>query len=98
MLAVVKAYASTRPNATFREVLRSFPDRLQGSYGVVKSLDEIAERRNRGQQVDNRYFLNPNDILTSADGVEYAVCNQWGDQFYQFQKQVKNFGCTLTEV
>ena len=98
VLAVVKAYAASRPNATFNEILRSFPDRLQGSYGVVKTLDEIAERRRKGQQVDNRYFLDPRDILTSADGVEYAVSNQWGDQFYQFQEHVKNFGWTLTEV
>lgn len=98
VLAVIKAYASTRPNATYKEILRSFPDRLQGSYGVIKSLDEIADRRNRGQQVDNRYFLDSRDILTSADGVEYAVCNQWGDQFYQFQEHIKNFGWTLTEV
>lgn len=98
VLAVVKAYAASRPNATYNEILRSFPDRLQGSYGVVKTLDEINERRNRGQQVDNRYFLDPSDILTSADGVEYAVCNQWGDQFYQFQEHVKNLGWTLTEV
>lgn len=98
VLAVVKAYASTRPNATYKEILRSFPDRLQGSYGVIRSLDEIADRRNRGQQVDNRYFLEPQDILTSADGVEYAVCNQWGNQFYLFQEHVKNFRWTLTEI
>lgn len=98
VLAVVRAYASSRPDATYNEVLRSFPDRLQGSYGVIKTLDEIADRRNRGQQVDNRYFLDPRDILTSADGVEYAVSNQWGDQFYQFQEHVKSLGWTLIEV
>lgn len=98
VLDVVKAYASTRPNATFKEMLRSFPDQLQGSYGVIKSLDEIEERRRRGQQVANRYFLDPRDILISSDGVEYAVCNQWGDQFHQFQEHVKNFGWALTEV
>lgn len=98
VLAVVKAYTNNHPRATYKELLRNFPDRLQGSYGVIKSIDEIDERRNRGQQVDNRYFLDPHDILTSADGVQFAVSNQWGDQFYQFQQHVKNFGWTLTEV
>lgn len=98
VLAVVKAYTLNHPRATFNELLRNFPDRLQGSYGVIKTLDEIEERRNRGQQVDSRYFLDPRDILTSADGVQFAVSNQWGDQFYQFQQHVKNFGWTLIEV
>lgn len=98
VLSVVKAYIQNHPRATFNELLRNFPNRLQGSYGVIKSLDEIEERRNRGQQVDNRYFLDPQDILTSADGVQFAVSNQWGVQFYQFQQHVKNFGWVLTEV
>lgn len=98
VLAVVKIYTQTHPRATFNELLRNFPDKLQGCYGVIKSLDEIEERRNRGQQVDNRYFLDPRDILTSADGVQFAVSNQWGDQFYQFQKHVENFGWILKEV
>lgn len=98
VLAVVKAYAQSHPRATYNELLRCFPDKLQGCYGVIKSLVEIDDRRNRGLQVDNRYFLDPHDILTSADGVQYAVSNQWGDQFYQFQQHVKNFGWTLVEV
>ncbi|MBD5372087.1 MAG: hypothetical protein HDR75_01895 [Bacteroides sp.] len=98
VLAVVKAYVQSHPHTTYKELLRSFPDKLQGSYGVIRSLDEIDERRNRGQQVDNRYFLDPHDILTSSDGIQYAVSNQWGDQFYQFQQHVKSFGWTLVEV
>lgn len=98
VLEVVKTYVKTHPRATYNELLRTFPDKLQGGYGVIKSIDEINVRRERGQQIDNRYFLDPHDILTSSDGVEYAVCNQWGDQFYLFQEHIKNFGWTLTEV
>lgn len=98
VLTAVKVYTKNHPRATFNELKRSFPDTLQGSYGVIRSLDEIEERRKIGQQVDNRYFLDPSDILTSADGVQFAVCNQWGDQFQQFQEYVKNFSWSLEEV
>jgi hypothetical protein len=98
VLAVVKQFVANRPNATYKEIHRSFPDLLQGSYGVIKNIEEINDRRNIGQSVDKRYFLDPHDILTSADGVQFAVCNQWGIQFPQFQKHIRNFGWTLTEV
>lgn len=98
VLAVVKLFVRNRPNATFNEIQRAFPANLQGSYGVVMSIDEIDDRRRRGQQIDNRYFLDPSDIFTSADGVPFAVCNQWGDQFSAFQEHIKRFGWTLTEV
>jgi hypothetical protein len=98
VLAVVKQFVANRPNATYKEIHRSFPDALQGSYGVIETLEDIKKRRNEGQDVDIRYFLDPHDILTSADGVQFAVSNQWGNQFPKFQNHIRNFGWTLKEV
>jgi hypothetical protein len=98
VLAVIKQFVANRPNATYKEIHHSFPDNLQGSNGVIKTIEEINERRNTGQDIDRRYFLDPHDILTSADGVQFAVSNQWSTQFPQFQKHIRNFGWTLKEV
>lgn len=97
VLAVVKHFVANHPNATYKEIHRSFPDQVQGGYGVIKTIDEINVRRKEGQEVDRRYFLESYNILTSADGVQFAVCNQWGTQFYQFQNHIRNFGWELKE-
>lgn len=98
VLAVVKTYLHMHPNYTYKQILQTFPDHLQGSYGVVRTVEEIEARKSRGQQVEIRYFLDPHDILIGSDGVAFAVCNQWGDQFHQFQQHVKKLGWTLSEV
>jgi hypothetical protein len=36
--------------------------------------------------------------MISADGVQFAVSNQWGDQFSRFQEHVRTLGWTLKEV
>jgi hypothetical protein len=98
VLAAVRLYKSNHPNATYAEMRRTFPASLQGSYGVISSLDEIEERRRQGKEVDERYFLDPHEIMISADGVQFAVSNQWGDQFSRFQEHVRTLGWTLKEV
>ena len=98
VLEAVKTFAKLNPDATYNVIHRAFPGHLQGSYGVIQTLSEIKNRRLRGQDIDNRFFLDPNDILTSADGVQYAVCKEWGNQFSNFQEHVKGFGWSLEEV
>lgn len=67
-----------------------FPDLLQGSYGVVRPLVEIQNRIDAGQDAEHRYYLEPENILKSADEIVFAVSHQWGNQFPAFQKHVKN--------
>lgn len=46
-----------------------------------------------------RYYLDIDKILRSSDGVEFAVCNQWGHQFAHFQAYVqRSFNWTIEEV
>jgi hypothetical protein len=66
------------PLATYAQIKRTFPDELQGSYGVIATTEEIQQRDRLGQDTQNRYFLDEDYILTSADGVRFAVCHEWG--------------------
>lgn len=87
------------PSATYKEIEAFFPKNLQGSYGVVCSLDEIKERSKRNDTETGRWFLDPSDILTSADGVKFTVSSEWGHNFEEFRKHViREFGWTIEEV
>lgn len=90
VLETVRKYVNERPMATFSEISEAFPDRLQGSYGVVKSLDWVDEKDKIGFDFKGRYFMAAGEIFTAYDGVEFVVSNQWGTQFYRFIDWVKD--------
>ncbi len=73
VLAVVKSYVSQHPELTFSELKEIFPQELQGSSGVIQSLDYLKIKNYKGQ----RFFQDERSILTSADGIKFAVCTQW---------------------
>ena len=99
VLEAVRLFLKEIPTATFEEVESQFPKNLQGSYGVVRTLEDVKERSLRNKTENDRWFLDPCEILTSADGVQFVVSTEWGDQFPQFQKHVADaFGWTLNEV
>ena len=71
---LVKLYVEQHPSVTFAELENVFPPALQGSYGVVRTVDYIREKG-----VDEyRYLMKANEVLRSSDGVTFAVCSQWG--------------------
>lgn len=99
VLNTVRQFLAQMPSATFRDVCDFFPRELQGSYGVVRSLDEIERRKRQNRTEEDRWFLEPEEILTAADGVRFAVSNEWGDNFASFQKHVtEQLGWTLEEL
>lgn len=99
VLACVRLFMELNPNVPFEVVERNFPPELQGSYGVVAKLAKVKSRIAHGYDDDSRYFLSDNQILKAKDGVEFAVCHEWGNQFFKFQEHVKKrFGWTLEEV
>lgn len=99
VLESVRRFTSQFPDATFDEIAEMFPKHLQGSYGVVRTIDEITTRSKKNRSENDRWFLDPSEILTAADGVRFAVSNEWGHQFSQFQKYIANaFGWLLEEV
>ena len=99
VLEAVRLFLKEIPTATFEEVESQFPKHLQGSYGIVRTLEDVKERSLRNKTENDRWFLDPSEILTSADGVQFVVSTEWGDQFPQFQKHVAEaFGWILDEV
>lgn len=71
---LVKLYVEQHPATSFAELENVFLPELQGSYGVIRTIDYIREKG-----IDEyRFLMKANDILSSADGVVFAVCSQWG--------------------
>lgn len=99
VLNVVRQFLSQISNASFKDVCDFFPRELQGSYGVVRSIEDIKQRGKTNKTEKDRWFLEPEEILTAADGIRFAVSNEWGDNFANFQKHVaNNLGWELKEV
>ena len=40
-------------------------------------MDPIQNCLDKGQDSCKRYFMDPSEILETADGVRFAVCSQW---------------------
>ncbi len=73
VLEVVKTFVARHPNMSFSELERVFPSELQGSTGVIRSIDYIKTKNYKGQ----RFFEDASSILISGDGVQFAVSTQW---------------------
>lgn len=97
VLLAVTQYQMEHPNFTYAQMEQAFPKNLQGSYGVVRPLSWIKGRTQMGTDHINRYYSEPKDLLTSADGIKFAVCNQWGDNFANFIQQARNLGMEISE-
>lgn len=68
----VKKYITDNNVSTYAEVIKVFPDYIQGSLGVVKPI-ETAERYSNAHR---RFYFGDDDVLV-LEGKRYAVCSQW---------------------
>lgn len=75
---VVIKYVEENPALTFGELQQVFPDKLQGTYGVLRSAEELNASSHDKSDLNTRYFMKEEQLLRSADGILYAVSNQWG--------------------
>lgn len=75
---IVETYLSQHPNITFAQLEQIFPAELQGSYGVVKRLDDIFSSDHDLKDLKTRYVMDEDKILHTKEGVRFVVCNQWG--------------------
>ena len=71
---LVKIYVEEHSTATFAELEKVFNPALQGSYGVIRSVNYIREK---GIE-EYRFLMKDDELLRSADGISFAVCSQWG--------------------
>ncbi len=80
----VRQYMERNPQASFRDIDNAFPRDLQGSYGVVRTVADIEMRSHNNRTERQRWFLEQEDLLVTADGTCLAVCKEWGDNFPAF--------------
>jgi len=73
---VVKQYIKNNPASSFDDLRGVFDKELQGSTGVVNTVDEIELKY--ANKTDKRHFIKEEDLLTSGDGIMFAVSTQWG--------------------
>lgn len=75
---VIIKYMKQNPQVTFAELQQVFHKKMQGTYGVIRSIDSINSSSHNSSDLNTRYLVKPDLLLHSADGVEFAVCSQWG--------------------
>ena len=97
VLLAVTQYVMEHPNLTYAQFEQTFPKNLQGSYGVIRPISWIKEKASLGTDHLNRYYVEDKDLLTSSDGIKFAVCKEWADNFANFMKQVLKLGWEISE-
>ena len=91
VLEVVKKYVSEHSRITFDELRDVFYDKLQGSFGVVRKMEDIPDK----QKI--RYFMK--EIIELDDGIKVVVSNQWGKYNVKlFIALAKSLGYEIVEA
>lgn len=74
---VVAHFIELNPNLTFEQLSHIFEDHLQGSYGVIRSVDSIDKSSHDKKDLRSRYVMSEDMVLQSYDGIQFVVSNQW---------------------
>lgn len=74
VLAVVKKYMEMHPDTTAAKLMMTFDKSLQGSLGVVRTLDDV---ENSYSDYKTRFFAAPDELIKTQTDV-CVVCTQWG--------------------
>lgn len=73
----MRMYVEKHPKATYDEIERVFNVKeMPGGYKVVRRLSDIQEGLETGS-LSGRFFIAPQQLLESGDGVKFAVSTQW---------------------
>jgi hypothetical protein len=75
VLAVISEFVKNNPKTTYQDIKDTFTDDIQGSYGCVATLEEAQSIKEKSGK---RHYMNDDQVLTSADNVQFVVCTQWG--------------------
>ena len=71
--AVVSTYLKEHPTATFNALEQIFRPEMQGSFGVIRTMEYIQAKNYDGR----RYFKEKEFVLMSGDGIPFAVSTEW---------------------
>lgn len=86
VLEVVRKYVDAHPGITLDELERVFPSRLSNSplNGVVRTYESVVNRIKTQPDLQKRFLLEPEELITLSDGTKVTIYNQWGRAFSQF--------------
>lgn len=79
VLNFIKFYVSKNQNTTYEDLCDKFPRYIQGSFGVIKKVNDLNES-DKGYKRANKqpnFFLD--EPITLKNGCKIVVCNQWGN-------------------
>lgn len=74
VLAVIQKYMSMHPGISASELIGAFDKSLQGSLGVVRTLDDVTRNCS---DYKTRFFANEDEIIQTRTQ-PCVVCTQWG--------------------
>lgn len=93
VLAVITDYVRQVPTIKFDDLLKAFPDELQGSINTIERLADAEYRFTKTKY--KRHYLNENEVIELVDG-PIAVCSQWGiGNIENFIKHCKNINVEI---
>jgi len=95
VLAIVKKYVVSYPDITAEELMLTFDKSLQGSFGVVRTVQDVVHSYADSKR---RFFLRPNEVIDTSTE-QCAVCTQWGSfNIKNIITRAKELGMTITEI
>lgn len=94
----ISKYMKQNPSTTSQQLQMKFPSEVQGSYGVVRTVQWVQHQQQAGKDFMNRFFISSDKVINTSDGEQIVVCNQWGDNFNRFVEAAKEMGFDIVET
>lgn len=95
VLAVVHKYVSLHPNLSATQLMTIFDRSLQGSLGVVRTLEDV---KNNYADYERRFFCQPTEIVCTTTE-KCVVCTQWGKfNIGNFIARARQLDITIDEI
>ncbi|MFW9626617.1 MAG: McrB family protein [Sulfurospirillum sp.] len=99
VLEVIKKYIQDNPSIAYSELLKVFPDNLQGSIGVLKNETDLSEWEKNKKDTNKRdvRFFTKNDEFLSLNNEKIYVCTEWGaENLPNFIEKAENIGYSIS--
>ena len=77
---IIKEFVKKYPNATFSELNSTFKRDFLGRWAQYHVLNPDIDTARKWKELGEdhaHYFVKPEEILTSSDGVQFCVCVEW---------------------
>lgn len=85
VLEIIRQFVKDHPNSTIDDLEAVFPSEIKSKKrGIVRPLSLVQEWVKENPDVETRFFMQPENVITLSDGMKVVVHNQWGDSFPKF--------------